>query len=149
MMGASFLCADKFRSPPVKVLSSQLRDGKECHTPSGRSEYVIKRLGAGEQSSLQVSTVWMQGTVVKVQSDQNTVLILDETGNFLVSGINSVPRGKPCLSPGKYVMVMGVIQSHNPEPVLRAVKMADLSENALIHRKNWIYEVEDLQQILP
>jgi len=100
MMGASFLCADKFRSPPVKVLSSQLRDGKECHTPSGRSEYVIKRLGAGEQSSLQVSTVWMQGTVVKVQSDQNTVLILDETGNFLVSGINSVPRGKPCLSPG-------------------------------------------------
>lgn len=53
------------------------------------------------------------------------------------------------LSAGKYVMVMGVIQSHNPEPVLRAVKMADLSENALIHRKNWIYEVEDLQQILP
>lgn len=44
---------------------------------------------------------------------------------------------------------MGVIQSHNPEPVLRAVKMADLSENVLIHRKNWIYEVEDLQQILP
>jgi len=31
------------------------------------------------------------------------------------------------LSTGKYVMVMGVIQSHNPEPVLRAVKMADLS----------------------
>ncbi|XP_056091618.1 recQ-mediated genome instability protein 2 [Rhinichthys klamathensis goyatoka] len=149
MTGASVFCAEKTRSPPVKVLSSQLRDGKDCHTPSGRSEYVIRRLGAGEQSSLQVSMVWMQGTVVEVQPDHNTVLILDETGNFLVSGINSVPRGKPCLSPGKYVMVMGVIQSHNPEPVLRAVKMADLSENALIHRKNWIYEVEDLQQILP
>ncbi|KAK7168098.1 hypothetical protein R3I94_002220 [Phoxinus phoxinus] len=93
--------------------------------------------------------VWMQGTVLEVQPDHNTVVILDETGNFLVSGINSVPRGKPCLSPGKYIMVMGVIQSHIPEPVLRAVKMADLSENALIHRKNWIYEVEDLQQILP
>ncbi|XP_067285093.1 recQ-mediated genome instability protein 2 [Pseudorasbora parva] len=149
MMGASFLCAEKTRSPPVKVLSSQLREGAECQTSSGRPEYVIKRLGAGEQSSLQVSVVWMQGTVLEVQSDHNTVLILDETGNFLVSGINSVPKGKPCLSPGKYVMVMGVIQSHNPEPVLRAVKMADLSENALIHRKNWIYEVEDLQQIFP
>ncbi|KAK7168099.1 hypothetical protein R3I94_002220 [Phoxinus phoxinus] len=149
MMGASVLCAEKTRSPPVKVLSSQLREGKECQTSSGRSEYVIRRLGAGEQSSLQVSMVWMQGTVLEVQPDHNTVVILDETGNFLVSGINSVPRGKPCLSPGKYIMVMGVIQSHIPEPVLRAVKMADLSENALIHRKNWIYEVEDLQQILP
>lgn len=45
-------------------------------------------------------------------------------------------------------MIMGVIQSHSPEPVLRAVKMADLSDNAAIHRKNWIYEVEDLQQTL-
>lgn len=46
-------------------------------------------------------------------------------------------------------MIMGVIQSHSPEPVLRAVKMADLSDNATIHRKNWINEVEDLQQTLP
>ncbi|RXN16099.1 hypothetical protein ROHU_027707 [Labeo rohita] len=149
MMGTSFLSADRARSPPVKVLSSQLREGKESQTASGKSEYVIRRLGPGEQRSLQVSVVWMQGTVLEVQSDLNTALILDETGNFVVSGINNVPKGKPCLSPGKYVMVMGVIQSHNPEPLLRAVKMADLSENALIHRKNWIYEVEDLQQILP
>ncbi|XP_067238577.1 recQ-mediated genome instability protein 2 [Chanodichthys erythropterus] len=149
MMGASFLSSEKTRSPPVKVLSSQLREGKACQTSTGRPEYVIERLGRGERSPLQVSVVWMQGTVLEVQSDHNTVLILDETGNFLVSGIDSVPKGKPCLSPGKYVMVMGVIQSHSPEPVLRAVKMADLSENALIHRKNWIYEVEDLQQILP
>ncbi|XP_052399426.1 recQ-mediated genome instability protein 2-like [Carassius gibelio] len=149
MMGSSFLSADRARSPPVKVLSSQLREGTERQTAGGRSEYVIRRLGPGEQRSLPVSVVWMQGTVLEVQSDHNTVLILDETGNFVVSGINSVPKGKPCLSAGKYVMVMGVIQSHSPEPVLRAVKMADLSENALIHRKNWIYEVEDLQQILP
>uniref|UniRef100_A0A8C2E917 RecQ mediated genome instability 2 n=1 Tax=Cyprinus carpio TaxID=7962 RepID=A0A8C2E917_CYPCA len=124
MMGSSFLSADRARSPPVKVLSSQLREGTECQTAGGRSEYVIRRLGPGEQRSLQVSVVWMQGTVLEVQSDHNTVLILDETGNFVVSGINSVPKGKPCLS-------------------------TDLSENALIHRKNWIYEVEDLQQILP
>ncbi|XP_051573218.1 recQ-mediated genome instability protein 2 [Myxocyprinus asiaticus] len=149
MIGASFLSGDKTRNPPVKVLSSQLREGKECQTPHGKSEYVIRRLGSSTATSLQVSVVWMQGTVVEVQSDLNTVLILDETGNFLVSGVNNVPKGKPCLSPGKYVMVMGVIQSHSPEPVLRAVKMADLSENASIHRRNWIFEVEDLQQTLP
>lgn len=146
-MATSVLSGDKTRSPPVKVLSSQLREG--CQASNIKSEYVIKRLGSDTSSSLRVSVVWMQGTVVEVQSDLNTLLMLDETGNFLVTGVNNVPKGKPCLSPGKYVMVMGVIQSHSPEPVLRAVKMADLSENAMIHRKNWIYEVEDLQQTLP
>lgn len=49
---------------------------------------------------------------------------------------------------GKYVMVMGVIQAISPEPVIRAVKMADLSELAALHRRMWKLEVEDLQQLL-
>ncbi|KAK1805240.1 hypothetical protein P4O66_019575 [Electrophorus voltai] len=138
-------CLEKTRKPPVKVLSSQLREA----ALSAKMEYCIKRLGRGKSTPLVVSIVWMQGTVVEVQFDQNTVLLLDETGNFLVSGINNIPKGKPCLSLGKYVMVMGVIQSHSPEPVLRAVKIADLSDNAVIHRRMWKYEVEDLQQTLP
>ncbi|XP_072531039.1 recQ-mediated genome instability protein 2 [Salminus brasiliensis] len=141
----SSICGERSRRPPVKVLSSQLREGKG----SGKAECCIKRLGRANTSSLLVSVVWMQGTVVEVQSDQNTVLLLDETGNFLVNGVNSIPKGKPCLSPGKYVMIMGVIQAHSPEPVLRAVKMADLSDNAAVHRRMWKYEVEDLQQTLP
>lgn len=52
------------------------------------------------------------------------------------------------LSPGKYVMVMGVIQATSPEPVICAVKMADLSECAAVHRRMWKLEVEDLQQLL-
>ncbi|KAI4892203.1 hypothetical protein NFI96_024089 [Prochilodus magdalenae] len=150
MMSVSGMCGEKTRRPPVKVLSSQLREGRGCAAESGKTEYSIKRLGGlGKPSSLLVSVVWMQGTVVEVQPDQNTVLLLDETGNFTVSGVNNIPKGKPCLSPGKYVMVMGVIQSHSPEPVLRAVKMADLTDKAAIHRRMWKYEVEDLQQTLP
>ncbi|XP_017563012.1 recQ-mediated genome instability protein 2 [Pygocentrus nattereri] len=145
----SSICGEKARKPPVKVLSSQLREAEGCAAGSGKPECSIKRLGLGKPGSLRVSVVWMQGTVVEVQPDQNTALLLDETGNFTVSGVNSIPKGKPCLSPGKYVMVMGVIQSHSPEPVLRAVKMADLSDKAAIHRKMWKYEVEDLQQTLP
>lgn len=49
---------------------------------------------------------------------------------------------------GKYVMVMGVIQAASPEPLVRAVKMADLSELAALHRRMWKLEVEDLQQVL-
>lgn len=45
-------------------------------------------------------------------------------------------------------MVMGVIQAVSPEPVIRAVKMADLSELAALHRRMWKLEVEDLQQAL-
>lgn len=49
---------------------------------------------------------------------------------------------------GKYVMVMGVIQAVSPEPVIRAVKMADLSELATLHRRMWKLEVEELQEVL-
>ncbi|KAG5280140.1 hypothetical protein AALO_G00085420 [Alosa alosa] len=140
---------DKTRSPPVKVLSGQLRDGKIRIGSNGKSEFSIKRVGQGKENSLVVSIVWMQGTVVEVQPDRNTIVLLDETGNFVVGGVNNIPKGKPCLIHGKYVMVMGQVQTHSPEPVLRAVKMADLSDNSLIHKRLWKYEVEDLQQTLP
>ncbi|XP_026714938.1 recQ-mediated genome instability protein 2 [Athene cunicularia] len=51
-------------------------------------------------------------------------------------------------STGKYVMVMGVVRSCSPEPVLRAVKMTDLSENP-VHKNMWSLEVEDLHRVIP
>ncbi|XP_060921463.1 recQ-mediated genome instability protein 2 [Labrus mixtus] len=131
---------EKKRPPPVKVLSGQLRTAAD----SGDGWSI--KLGKGR--SLAVSLVWMQGTVVEVQIDRNTVLLMDETGTFGVQGVNSIPKGKPCLSQGKYVMVMGVILAVSPEPVIRAVKMADLSELAALHRRMWKLEVEELQQLL-
>ncbi|KAG8006833.1 RecQ-mediated genome instability protein 2 [Nibea albiflora] len=136
---------EKKRPPPVKVLSGQLRTAESRRTPSSGDAYAV-RLGRGR--SLLVSLVWMQGTVLEVQLDRNTVLLMDETGTFAVQGVNSIPKGKPCLSQGKYVMVMGVIQAVSPEPVIRAVKMADLSELATLHRRMWKLEVEELQEVL-
>ncbi|XP_028267779.1 recQ-mediated genome instability protein 2 [Parambassis ranga] len=136
---------EKKRPPPVKVLSGQLRAaGIRCNVDSGSG--CVIRLSGGR--SLLVSLVWMQGTVLEVQLDRNTALLLDETGTFTVQGINSVPKGKPCLSQGKYVMVMGAIQALSPEPVICVVKMADLSELVALHRRMWKLEVEDLQQVL-
>uniref|UniRef100_A0A3Q2QYY5 RecQ mediated genome instability 2 n=1 Tax=Fundulus heteroclitus TaxID=8078 RepID=A0A3Q2QYY5_FUNHE len=131
------------RPPPVKVLSGQLRAvGIRGIADSGEG-YAI-RTGGGR--SLRVSLVWMQGTVLEVQLDGNTVLLMDETGTFAVQGVNNIPKGKPCLLQ-KYVMVMGVVQAVSPEPVIRAVKMADLSEFAALHRRMWSLEVEELQQV--
>ncbi|XP_017284849.1 recQ-mediated genome instability protein 2 [Kryptolebias marmoratus] len=135
------------RPPPVKVLSGQLRAaGNRAAAAAGSGEGVVIRAGRGR--SLRVSLVWMQGTVLEAQPDRNTVLLMDETGTFTVQGVNSIPRGKPCLFPGKYVMVMGVIEAASPEPVIRAVKMADLSDFAALHRRMWKLEVEELQQML-
>ncbi|KAK2533388.1 Rmi2 [Columba guinea] len=58
----------------------------------------------------------------------------------------------PCCSllssTGNYVMVMGVVRSCSPEPVLRAIKMTDLSENP-VHKNMWSLEVEDLHRVIP
>lgn len=136
---------ERKRSPPVKVLSGQLRTAESRGAPDSGEGCVIR---PGRGRSLPVSMVWMQGTVLDLQLDRNTVTLMDETGTFVVQGVNNIPKGKPCLSQGKYVMVMGVIQTISPEPVIHAVKMADLSEHAALHRKMWKLEVEDLQQVL-
>ncbi|XP_036944388.1 recQ-mediated genome instability protein 2 [Acanthopagrus latus] len=133
------------RSPPVKVLSGQLRTAERSGTADCGDAFTVRLRGG---RSLLASLVWMQGTVLELQLDRNTVLLMDETGTFAVQGVNNIPKGKPCLSQGTYVMVMGVIQAVSPEPVIRAVKMADLSELAALHRRMWKLEVEELQRLL-
>ncbi|XP_077414354.1 recQ-mediated genome instability protein 2 [Vanacampus margaritifer] len=138
---------ERKRAPPVKVLSSQLRTATEVRGSSGEpgAGWLVR---LGKDRSLQVSLVWMQGTVLEVQLAINSVLLMDEAGTFTVQGVSSIPKGKPCLYSGKYVMVMGVTQAVSPEPVIRAVKLADLSEHAALHRQMWKVEVEDLQRVL-
>lgn len=88
---------ERKRSPPVKVLSSQLRTAEKRKTAESVDAFVLK-LGRGR--SLPVSLVWMQGTVLEVQLDRNTVLLMDETGTFAVQGVNNIPKGKGCLTQG-------------------------------------------------
>ncbi|XP_056262840.1 recQ-mediated genome instability protein 2 isoform X3 [Pseudoliparis swirei] len=137
--------AERKRPPPVKVLSGQLRAAEGRGAADSGDGWTL-RLSGGR--SLPVSLVWMQGTVLEVQPERSTAMLLDETGTFAVLGVNNIPRGKPCLAQGKYVMVMGVVMAVSPEPVIRAVKMADLSELAGLHRRMWKLEVEDLQLVL-
>lgn len=90
------------RSPPVKVLSGQLRaaGNRAAADRDGGAGFVIR---AGRGRSLRASLVWMQGTVMEAHLERNTVLLMDETGTFTVQGVNNVPRGKPCLFPGKKI----------------------------------------------
>ncbi|XP_064222315.1 recQ-mediated genome instability protein 2-like [Aotus nancymaae] len=129
------------RSPPLKVLAEQLRRDAE----GGPGAWRLSR-AAGGRGPLELAVVWMQGTVV--MADRGEARLRDLSGAFLVRDLEQVPRGRPCLVPGKYVMVMGVVQACSPEPYLQAVKMTDLSDNP-IHVRMWELEVEDLHRNIP
>ncbi|XP_048368014.1 recQ-mediated genome instability protein 2 [Sphaerodactylus townsendi] len=131
------------RSPPVKILAAQLR--KCCRAPGGQWQLAREEYG---RPALAVPLVWMQGTVLSVDQDRLTVQIQDESGCFTVQGVDKVPKGRPCLIAGKYVMVMGLVLSCSPEPILRAVKMTALMDSVL-NRNMWELEVEDLHRHLP
>ncbi|XP_036924917.1 recQ-mediated genome instability protein 2 isoform X1 [Sturnira hondurensis] len=128
-------------SPPVKVLAEQLRRNAEGSPGAWR----LSRAAAG-RGPLELTVVWMQGTVVAAGGGE--ARLRDPSGAFSVCGLERVPRGRPCLAPGKYVMVMGVIQACIPEPCLQAVKMTDLSDNP-VHESMWALEVEDLHKNIP
>ncbi|KAM5228166.1 recQ-mediated genome instability protein 2 [Ctenodactylus gundi] len=128
-------------SPPIKVLAEQLRRDTE----GGPGAWRLSRAAAG-RGPLELGAVWMQGTVVA--ADGGEARLWDPSGAFSVRGLDRVPRGRPCLLPGRYVMVMGVVQACSPEPCLLAVKMTDLSDNP-VHQSMWQLEVEDLQQNIP
>uniref|UniRef100_A0A8D0GD37 RecQ-mediated genome instability protein 2 n=1 Tax=Sphenodon punctatus TaxID=8508 RepID=A0A8D0GD37_SPHPU len=135
--------AGELRNPPVKVLAAQLR--RCLRAPGG--PWLLGREESG-RAPLAVPVVWMQGTVLAVEPEGGQgglARLEDESGPFTVLGVERVPKGQPCLSAGKYVMVMGLVQSCSPEPCLRAVKMTDLSANP-VHRKMWRLEVEDLHK---
>ncbi|XP_004627810.1 recQ-mediated genome instability protein 2 isoform X1 [Octodon degus] len=129
------------RLPPLKVLAEHLRRDVEGAPGSWR----LSRAAAGRKP-LDLAVVWMQGTMVAAGGGE--ARLRDPSGTFSVCGLERVPRGRPCLVPGKYVMVMGVVQACNPEPCLQAVKMTDLSDNP-IHESMWELEVEDLHRNIP
>ncbi|XP_048408281.1 recQ-mediated genome instability protein 2 [Stegostoma tigrinum] len=143
-------CPKAPASPPWKLLAGQLRQAgcRSRAQASAPARWLLRREGSG-RPPLELGLVWMQGTVQEVRPEDDISLrLLDPSGSFTVTGASRVPKGKPCLSAGKYVMVMGVVQSCSPEPIIRAVKLTDLSGNAL-HRSMWQLEVEDLQQNIP
>ena len=81
------------RLPPLKVLAEQLRRDAE----GGPGSWRLSRAAAGREP-LELTAVWMQGTVVEVGGGE--ARLRDPSGFFSVRGLERVPRGRPCLVPG-------------------------------------------------
>uniref|UniRef100_A0A672YBQ9 Uncharacterized protein n=1 Tax=Sphaeramia orbicularis TaxID=375764 RepID=A0A672YBQ9_9TELE len=90
-------CCVSSLNPLPSVMSKTEQSGRGLTCGDG----VLIKAGPGRL--LPVSLVWMQGTVMEVQPDQNTVVLMDETGTFTVQGVKNIPKGKPCLSPEKLI----------------------------------------------
>lgn len=82
------------RSPPLKVLAGQLR----WHAEGGPGAWRLSRAAVG-RAPLELAAVWMQGTVLAAEGGQ--ARLRDPSGAFSVRGLERVPRGRPCLLPGK------------------------------------------------
>lgn len=82
------------RSPPLKVLAGQLRR----HAEGGPGAWRLSRAAVG-RAPLDLGAVWMQGTVLAAEGGQ--ARLRDPSGAFSVRGLERVPRGRPCLLPGK------------------------------------------------
>ncbi|XP_042303909.1 recQ-mediated genome instability protein 2 [Sceloporus undulatus] len=136
-----------WQAPPVKLLASQLR-GCRRRCPGGA--WLLGREERG-LPPLAVPLVWMQGTVEAVAEEEEgggRLRLRDGSGGaFVAEGARAVPQGRPCLCPGKYVMVLGLVQDVGPEPTLRALKVTDLSGNPW-NQSMWEMEVEDLHRNL-
>ncbi|XP_008102369.1 recQ-mediated genome instability protein 2 [Anolis carolinensis] len=134
--------------PPVKVLASQLR---RCCRRDPVDGWLLDRAEFGRRA-LAVPVVWMQGKVLSVEAGPGggAVRLRDGSGCFVAEGAGGVPKGRPCLHAGKYVMVLGLVRSCGPgEPTLRALKLTDLSGNPL-NEASWEAEVEELhRRVLP
>lgn len=81
------------RSPPLKVLAEQLRRDAQ----GGPGAWRLSRAALG-RGPLELTAVWMQGTVVAAGGGQ--ARLRDSSGAFSVRGLERVPRGRPCLAPG-------------------------------------------------
>ncbi|CAJ0919287.1 unnamed protein product [Ranitomeya imitator] len=85
----------QFSSPPVKMLAARLT---QCKKRPGPSFWLEQCPGGGE---LEVSVVWMQGSVIQVRPERGTTLRLtDDSHTFTVCAADKVPKGKPCLEQG-------------------------------------------------
>ncbi|CAL1529537.1 unnamed protein product [Lymnaea stagnalis] len=86
-------------------------------------------------------SVWIQGIVVNFQNPGSTALIDDGTGIIVLPNCDSI-ASKIAIKKGMYVMAVGALQSGGPHPVIKPIKLQDLSDDVQAETM-WPLEVFD------
>ncbi|XP_076040688.1 recQ-mediated genome instability protein 2-like isoform X2 [Oratosquilla oratoria] len=91
--------------------------------------------------------VWLQGEVFDIAVDRDSLVLSEDGHKFTISKCQSIPGGNAWLARGQYVMVIGEVGQASGSKVVKAMKMADLTNNP-IHSQSWPYEVQELKNII-
>uniref|UniRef100_UPI00358EE408 recQ-mediated genome instability protein 2-like n=1 Tax=Myxine glutinosa TaxID=7769 RepID=UPI00358EE408 len=119
--------------PPLKVLARQLQASQGV-----THARLPPMLG---------SSVWLQADVITVKDGGDEAILSDGSATFRAVQLRSAPGADRAAVKGKYVLVYGILQSHSPDPVVKAIKMMSLSDNPF-HKHMWKDEVLELQQYM-
>jgi len=86
--------------------------------------------------------VWIQGTI-KQEVQEGSFLLNDNTGTARI--LLSDWAGSDCPTPtlGRYMMVVGQLMKAGDEPVVKLMKLQDLTDNSAL-KEIWNYEVQDV-----
>ncbi|CAH1243192.1 RMI2 [Branchiostoma lanceolatum] len=142
---------DKWKVPARKVFISQLAEGTQLSSATSSSVGTAGtnlwrvQLNPVSAKTWDISLVWVQGTVVDFDDSGDWLTVNDGQGTAKVEQIKSIPKAKSKFDKGMYVMVVGYVLQCGTQPVLKAVKVQDLS-NHVNHKVMWSLEVTDLQK---
>ncbi|XP_076307273.1 recQ-mediated genome instability protein 2-like isoform X2 [Tachypleus tridentatus] len=91
--------------------------------------------------------VWIQGLIVQVNNQQDSLLLDDGSGVATVVAVQKAPGAGDWIKLGQYCMVLGDLQDNSVIPSVRAVKLMNLQNNMDVETL-WITEVLDLWNYL-
>ncbi|XP_060082000.1 recQ-mediated genome instability protein 2-like [Ylistrum balloti] len=134
--------------PSRKVFVSDLRT---CQRIQSEDSDQTKKTKTWQMNchgrQLQLSVVWIQGTVTEVDDRSDVVLVDDSTGTAKILGCSKIPFLWEKIKIGQYVMVIGQLANAESIPQLRAIKVQNLS-HMLETEESWSLEVADQMMLV-
>ncbi|XP_013776596.1 uncharacterized protein LOC106461327 isoform X1 [Limulus polyphemus] len=135
--------------PARKVFIRQLtkltliRKQQQCDDEQKLFKWYIKM----KNKSFTVGLVWIQGLIIQVNNQQDSILLDDGSGVAAVSDVQKAPGAGDWIKLGQYCMALGDLQDNSVIPSVRAVKLMNLQSDVDVETL-WITEVLDLWSYL-
>ncbi|WAR22774.1 hypothetical protein MAR_036486 [Mya arenaria] len=95
-----------------------------------------------EERSVEFSMLSVQGVVIETRDNGDSILIDDTTAVALVKGCSKIPFHASTPAKGQYLMIIGQLVRPGSIPMIRPVKIQNLSHNLALTAM-WPLEVMD------
>ncbi|XP_077866516.1 recQ-mediated genome instability protein 2-like [Saccoglossus kowalevskii] len=136
----------KLGHPARKLFISQLQECNSFHSEVSQ----VWKLDLDDGTVIDVQIAWLQGVVMETAEDGDFSLS-DNTGLAKIKITSEklkkfMKDNKTDIKVGDYVMVIGNIIKNGELPVVRAIKVTQITQNRNLYEKMWKLEVVDIQR---